>query len=192
MTVWHWVRHGPTHEKTFVGWRDVPADLSDKARIARLADWLPRPALLISSDLIRATATANAIASGRTRLPDDPDLREFNFGDWDGKTFDEVANAHPDLARAYWETPGDITPPGGESWNAAARRVSGVVDALSARHHDRDIVAVAHIGVIMTQIQRAERAAPEQVIGHRIDNLSVTRLLHDGCRWSVGEINRLP
>ncbi|PHR02026.1 MAG: histidine phosphatase family protein, partial [Sulfitobacter sp.] len=36
MTIWHWVRHGPTHEKAFVGWRDVPADLSDTAQIARL------------------------------------------------------------------------------------------------------------------------------------------------------------
>ena len=34
MTVWHWVRHAPTHETAFVGWRDVPADLSDRARIA--------------------------------------------------------------------------------------------------------------------------------------------------------------
>ena len=37
MTTWHWVRHGPTHQKSFVGWRDVPADLSDHAQIERLA-----------------------------------------------------------------------------------------------------------------------------------------------------------
>ena len=30
MRLW-WVRHGPTHEKAFCGWRDVPADLSDHA-----------------------------------------------------------------------------------------------------------------------------------------------------------------
>ncbi|MFT7136552.1 MAG: alpha-ribazole phosphatase, partial [Akkermansiaceae bacterium] len=51
MTTWHWVRHGPTHEKTLVGWRDVPADLSDHAQIARLNAHLPRDAILVSSDL---------------------------------------------------------------------------------------------------------------------------------------------
>ncbi|MDG1167584.1 MAG: histidine phosphatase family protein, partial [Sulfitobacter sp.] len=58
MTVWHWVRHGPTHEKTFVGWRDVPADLSDRALIGRLNSYLPSEAVVVSSDLIRSVTTA--------------------------------------------------------------------------------------------------------------------------------------
>lgn len=36
-----WVRHGPTHAKTFIGWTDRPADLSDTAALARLAAFLP-------------------------------------------------------------------------------------------------------------------------------------------------------
>ena len=47
MTTWHWVRHGPTHQKTFVGWRDVSADLSDTAQIARIQAFLPTDALVI-------------------------------------------------------------------------------------------------------------------------------------------------
>mgnify|MGYP001952568708 CR=1 FL=1 len=73
MTVWHWVRHGPTHEKTFVGWRDVPADLSDEAQLARLNAHLPMDALLISSDLQRCTATADVLEQAkRRRLPHRP------------------------------------------------------------------------------------------------------------------------
>ena len=41
-TNWWWVRHGPTHAKVFTGWRDVPADLSDVARIKRLKNFLPK------------------------------------------------------------------------------------------------------------------------------------------------------
>lgn len=111
MTTWHWVRHGPTHQKTFVGWRDVPADLSDTAQIARIQAFLPDDALVISSDLIRAHATADAIADGRTRLASDPMLREFHFGAWDNWHFSRVSDAYPDLSRAYWEDPGDIVPP---------------------------------------------------------------------------------
>jgi broad specificity phosphatase PhoE len=192
MTTWHWVRHGPTHQKTFVGWRDVPADLSDTAQIARLDAHLPSEALIISSDLIRASATADSIAEGRRRLPNDPKLREFHFGDWDGKKFDEVAQTHPELSRAYWETPGDITPPGGESWNTAAARVSEVVDTLNTAHPDAHIIAVAHIGVILTQVQRAENLGPEDAIGHFIDNLSVTTLHNGSDGWRIGAINHLP
>ena len=192
MTIWHWVRHGPTHERAFVGWRDVPADLSDAARIARLHAHLPEDALLIASDLIRASATADAIAEGRRRLPDDPDLREFHFGEWDGRHFSEVAARDPELSRAYWETPGDIAPPGGESWNDAARRVGAAVDAISARHPGAHIVAVAHFGVILTQVQRALGVAAAEAVGQKIDNLSVTELALTAGGWQARRINHCP
>ena len=57
MTVWWWVRHAPTHENAFAGWRDVPADITNTARIARLNAALPKDALLVSSDLRRAIQT---------------------------------------------------------------------------------------------------------------------------------------
>lgn len=192
MTRFWWVRHGPTHERAFTGWRDVPADLSDRERIARLDAYLPRGALLIASDLIRATATASVLLDGRQPLPPAPALREFNFGDWDGKGFDEVAESHPVQARDYWERPGDIAPPNGESWNTAAARVAGQVAALIAAHPGRDIVAVAHFGVILTQLQNALGVSPAQVLGHRIDNLSVTCLTHAAPGWRAGVINHIP
>lgn len=192
MTTWHWVRHGPTHEKAFVGWRDVAADLSDYAQLARLDGLLPREAVLISSDLTRARQTADVLAEGRVRLGDHPDLREFHFGEWDGHQAADVARSHPELSRAYWETPGDVTPPGGESWNTAAARVARVVDALTAAHGDAHIVAVAHIGVILTQVQRALGVTPQEAIGHRIDNLSVTTLTVTDGAWRVEGINHCP
>lgn len=193
MTTWHWVRHGPTHEKTFVGWRDVPADLSDRAQIARLDAHLPNDALLISSDLIRCVATADAIdTAGRQRLAHHADLREIHFGAWDGMHFGEVAKRDPELSRAYWETPGDVMAPEGESWNQTAARVNGVVDAMNAAHPEAVIIAVAHFGVILTQVQRAMDATPHQAMAHKIDNLSVTTISHDTGTWGVEIINHLP
>lgn len=192
MITWWWVRHGPTHEKAFVGWRDVAADLSDTALIARVADFLPSDAAVVSSDLIRASATADAIQRERHRLDHAPDLREFNLGDWDGKTFNEVAKTHPDLSRAYWETPGEIAPPNGESWNSATSRITAYVDAQSAKTTHRHVIAVAHIGVILTQLQRALGVTPYQVLGQHIDNFSVTSLTFDGADWSADLINHLP
>lgn len=193
MTVWHWVRHGPTHEKTFVGWRDVPADLSDTNQIARLRAHLPDSALMLSSDLIRCVATADVIASDRHhRLPHNPQLREMHFGVWDGMHFKDVAARDPELSRAYWETPGDVEAPEGESWNQTAARVNAQVDAMNAAHPEAHIIAVAHFGVILTQIQRALGVTPYKAMAHKIDNLSVTKLTHDAGTWDVHHINHLP
>ncbi|APE44733.1 histidine phosphatase family protein [Sulfitobacter alexandrii] len=193
MTTWHWVRHGPTHEKTFVGWRDVPADLSDAARLARLTGFLPDTALIVSSDLSRSITTADALeAPRRHRLPHRHDLRELHFGDWDGKHFTEIERTHPELSRTYWESPGDVAAPGGESWNEAAARVSAAVDALNSRHPDAHIIAVAHFGVILTQVQRALGVSATEAMAHKIDNLSVTELHHRAGTWQVQRINHLP
>ncbi len=176
MTVIYWVRHGPTHEKTFVGHRDVPADLSDAAQIVRLSAALPRAALVVSSDLKRCVDTASALQGGRTRLPHRSGLREFDFGDWDGMVFDDVAAKWPDLSRAYWETPGDVAPPNGESWNQAQARVSADIAQVISENPRHDIIAVAHFGAILSQVAHAAGIAPYRALSHRIDNYSITEI----------------
>lgn len=191
MTTWWWVRHAPTHEAGFVGWRDVTADLSDADQIARLSAYLPGDGVIVSSDLRRAVATADVIEQGRERLPHAAKLREFNFGDWDGLTFGQVAARDAELSRAYWEAPGDTAPPNGESWNDVAARLAAFVGPMNARFAGRNIIAVAHIGVIMTQIQVAGSLSAAQAVAHKIDNYSVTRLHWHGDGWSIGAINHL-
>jgi len=186
----YWVRHGPTHAKSMVGWSDLPADLSDAAQIARLSAHLPKDALVISSDLIRARATADAIAGPRTRLPDDPDLREIHFGDWELQVFDTITDqAH---LRAFWDNPGNVRPPGGESWHEVSNRVSAGAARLLAAHPGRDIIAVAHFGAILTQVQQALDVTAYEAFAQRIDNLSVTELHWHANRWLAQKINHLP
>ena len=188
MTRWWWVRHGPTHQRAFTGWRDVPADLSDHAALSRLRAHVPGDALMISSDLLRASTTATAIQTDQTRLPHSAKLREIHFGDWDGLHFSEVAKRDPDLSRRYWEEPGDVAAPGGESWNMASERVSQLVDTFNAEGH-ADIIAVCHFGVILTQLQRATGRSAYQTLAQEIDPLSVTELSYHEGVWSVGAVN---
>lgn len=192
MTRLHLVRHGPTHAKAMVGWSDLPADLSDTAALARLAAHLPAAATVVSSDLARAAATADAIQGARPRLPHHPALREINFGAWELRRFKEVEAEDPDRIRAYWQTPGDIRPPGGESWHQVCARVDAAIDALIEAHPDQDLIVVAHFGMILTQLQRALELSAEQAFGHRIDNLSVTEITRRPGGWSVGRINHIP
>lgn len=193
MTTWHWVRHGPTHAKSFVGWRDLPADLSDQAGIARLRAHLPERALVISSDLTRASATADVLCGpGHHRLPHDPHLREMHFGHWDGLHFEAVAARDPEHSRRFWEEPGEIAAPGGESWNVTSARVEAAVQRLNQSHPTANIIAVAHIGVILTQLQRALRISAYEALAHHIDNLSVSEIIRRPDGSEVAHINHHP
>ncbi|WP_333818286.1 histidine phosphatase family protein [Tabrizicola sp.] len=173
MTRFWLVRHGPTHAKTMIGWTDLPADLSDTAALARLSAHLPPEAPVISSDLARAVATADALGA-RQRLPHDPSFREMHFGQWETRPFAEIEAESPEHIRAFWETPGDIAPPGGESWTALTTRTWAALDRLQGLAPD--IIVVAHFGPIVAALQRAEQLSPEAAFAHRIDNLSVTSL----------------
>ena len=184
------VRHGPTHAKSMVGWSDLPADLSDLAAIKRLSDYLPQDALVISSDLIRASATADAIQGTRDRLPHDPELREMNFGDWELQKFDEIEDQT--RFRMFWEQPGDVSPPNGDSWNALERRVGAAIDTLIATHPNRDLIVVAHFGAILTQLQRSERMTAYEAFAHKIDNLSVSEIEISSGDWKTLTINHCP
>ncbi|HLQ20148.1 MAG TPA: histidine phosphatase family protein [Tabrizicola sp.] len=173
MTRFWLVRHGPTHAKAMIGWTDLPADLSDTAALQRLNAHLPAEAPVISSDLSRAIATADALGP-RPRLPHDPALREIHFGQWEARTFAEIDAETPAQIRAFWETPGDTRPPGGESWNELAARTQGALDRLHGTAPD--IIVVAHFGPILVALQRAKGCTTTEVFAHKIDNLSVTCL----------------
>jgi len=189
----HLVRHGPTHAKVMVGWSDLPADLSDTAALSRLSAHLPSDALLVSSDLSRAATTADAIQANRTRLPHHAGLREINFGAWELRSHTEIEAEDPDLIRAYWDHPGDVRPPGGESWHEVCARVDAAIDTLVTAHKGGDLIIVAHFGVIMTQIQRASQMDPDATFAQRIDNLSVSELTQrPNGEWQVGRINHRP
>lgn len=189
MTRFWWVRHGPTHAKTMVGWSDLPADLSDHVAVARLSDYLPQDALVISSNLIRAIATADAVQGNRQRLPHDRMLREMHFGDWELRSHNQIEAESPDLIAAFWDRPGDVRPPGGESWNDINARVWAATDRLINAHAGRNIVVVAHFGAILSALQRAEDSTPEQAFSHRINPFSITEMCHSADGWRLGRIN---
>jgi broad specificity phosphatase PhoE len=179
------VRHGPTHARRLIGWTDLPADLSDGAALARLGAALPL-APVVSSDLARAVATADAIQGARPRLPHDPALREFHYGDWEDRAADEIDEA---ALRPYFEQPGVLRAPNGESWNDVSGRVREAVGRLA---RGPDLIVVAHMGVILTLWARAARLAPYDALAQRIDTLSLTRIDWSAEGGIAIEANRLP
>jgi alpha-ribazole phosphatase len=183
------VRHGPTGAKGMCGWTDLAADLSDLAALGRLKRALP-PVPVVSSDLCRAVATADAIAGDRQRLPHEPGLREMHFGAWEMRTHLEAEAEDAVLARALWEEPGDSAPPGGESWNELRARAEATLDRLLAA--TPELVAVCHFGPILAALQRARHISALEAFGQRIEPLSLTVLAEHGGVWCVEAVDHRP
>ena len=164
-----------------VGWTDLPADLGDVAAVARLAAAMPLSARVVSSDLRRAVATADAVQGARVRLAHDPRLREIHFGDWEGKRWAEVDGP---AARAFWD--GRAPAPGGEGWADLCARVWAAMDALRG-----DVVVVAHFGAILAALQRARGCSAVEALAQRVEPLSLTEIARGPGGWTVGRVNHV-
>ena len=124
------VRHGVTAhtvDKRFSGGlAGSNPGLNDdgRAQARATADWLAPLAedvdVLVSSPVRRTRETAEIIAErlGMT-VAEEPGLAEMEFGAWEGKTFAEVREEHPDDLDA-WLGSMDHPPGGGESFTAGA------------------------------------------------------------------------
>lgn len=155
------LRHGDTQfspEHRFSGLRDVPlsANGTQQARAAacRLATGTPIDAV-VSSPLQRAVATA-AIAARELALTAviDDDLRETDFGEWDGFTLEEIHERWP-AAAAVWRRDPEQAPPGGESFAATALRVNQACDRLLRDYGGQTVLVVCHITPIKILLCRA-------------------------------------
>ena len=173
------LRHGQSEWNAagrWQGWADIALTErgEEQAREAgaRLAErGLHRFQAVASSDLTRARRTAELLADalGLVDIGVDiePDLREFDVGEWSGLTRAEIEERWPgQLDR--WRN-GQLTQiPGGEPREVFLSRISGAVARLARRHAGQEVLAVAHGGVIGA-LQRMIGVDEE---GPRITNLA--------------------
>ena len=107
-----------------------------------------RPDRIVSSDLRRAGATADALAR-LCRLPVgvDPGLRETFAGRWQGLTLTEIRERFPEESRTWEDGDVHVRPGGGETrLEVAERSVAAVVRALAETPEGGTLVAVTHGG----------------------------------------------
>jgi len=157
------IRHGQTDwnlAQRFQGQSDIPLNEVGRKQAQALAERLSVEHFdaVYSSDLQRATETARIIC--RSEFHSDSRLREVNFGDWEGMTYDEIKAKYPETLTA-WEA--DIfknAPPHGETLEGLAVRVQSMLDELREKHEDQNVLVVAHGGVLQTLICLALKLPP--------------------------------
>lgn len=146
-------RHGEadgSREFRFNGSSDVALTAHGEQQALRLADALAplAPVAVYSSPLVRARATAEAVAAvAHLAVEILPELREQSYGAWERLTAAEARQRDP-MRFAAWAAGRRIAPPEGETFSGVRRRMVACVAALAERHPDQTVVVVAHVGPI--------------------------------------------
>ena len=104
---------------------------------------------IYSSDLARAISTAE-ILSAHFGVSVRPmiELRETNFGDWEGKSIRELAMECPDDFGKFFTAPEMCTPPRGETFLQCQARVINALYRIIAEHDEQNVIIVSHGAVI--------------------------------------------
>jgi alpha-ribazole phosphatase len=113
-------------------------------------------AAIYASPLRRATESASIIASLHAcGVEQNAGLREINFGDFEGLTYDEIAARHPELYRQWMDTPTEIQFPNGENFSEMRARVLCAFESIRRSREGQTIAIVTHSGVIRIVISWA-------------------------------------
>lgn len=171
------IRHGETEDADkgrYKGHLDLPLSGNGIKQMQRLGEYLavilekkynpPIPPLekegtgrfdgtglsaVYCSDLSRAVRSAEIIAEQFDLRPVIfPELRERNFGDWEGMTFSEIEGKWPDAFRAWAADPLTFRPVNGESTLETHDRVMPAFHRITDKHPGQKIAIVSHGGVI--------------------------------------------
>ncbi|WP_338683232.1 bifunctional RNase H/acid phosphatase [Streptomyces acidiscabies] len=194
------LRHGETPltpEKRFSGSGGSDPSLSEVGReqAARVAEALARRGsieAIVASPLARTRETAEAVA---TRLGLDvaveDGLRETDFGAWEGLTFGEVRERHPEDMAAWLGDPEAHPTGGGESFAEVAERIAVTRDRLTSAYAGHTVLVVSHVTPIKTLVRLALGAPPEALfrmdlsaaslsaVAYYADGNASVRLLND-------------
>jgi len=186
------VRHGETAwnaERRIQGQIDIPLNATgeEQARATAVALEGQRFDAAFCSDLVRARATALAVTE-RLGVPlmADPQLRERHYGLFQGLTYAEAEQRHPeDFARHARRDPDYAFPQGGESLAAFDARVRAALARIAGLHAGGRVLVVAHGGVLDIAHRMATGKTLSQPRDFELPNAALNWIAHDGGGWRL-------
>ncbi len=178
------IRHGATvwnRQRRFQGHSDVPLAEEGYAQARAISAALHETAFdaVYSSDLARALETARLLAEAHAvDITPEPRLREFDFGAWEGLTWEEIVATRPHLRETGATAAELYAPEDGESFAQLCARVADFLDDLLRAPHAA-VAVVTHAGPLHALLT----VCPVHRAGEAIDPLRVA--------FSPGGITRL-
>ncbi|ACV63840.1 alpha-ribazole phosphatase [Desulfofarcimen acetoxidans DSM 771] len=173
------VRHGETvwnANMRFQGHADIALTQTGREQAEALAERLSDKTFhaVYSSDLLRAYETAAILAETHSlRVHKRPNLREINFGKWEGLTYKEIIEQFGDSARKWWNNPSITRIPGGEKLTEVAERCYNELRLIVEQHKDQEVLVVAHGGTIRCIVSSVLGINLNQYWRLRLDNTAL-------------------
>ena len=196
------VRHGETNwnrEGRVQGYHaDSPLTETGLEQARALARRMSTEALdaLYSSDLGRTRQTVAPIMQS-TSLPVyfDSELRERNYGTFEGKTFLEVERDFPEAYAHFRTRDPHFAAAGGESTVQFHDRVIRAFERIASQAAGSRIAVVAHGGVLGVMYRRAMNIPIEAPRNYTVANASISRFGYERGAWRIlewGDVSHLP
>ena len=153
----YFVRHGQTDWNKALRWQgggsDVELNTTGHEQARAVRDWFVeqgiQPAVILSSPMKRARATAERIATVfELAVEPEPTFREVALGDYEGKLTEELQAQYGEQFDLWLKAYHLIAPPGGESLEQAIDRMRPALLARIKQYGDQTII-VAHQAILM-------------------------------------------
>lgn len=186
------LRHGETawnRERRLMGAADVPLSEAGRLQCARVGEVLAGFGIhrIRASPLSRATESARIVAEAICApIESDEGLVEVRFGDWQGRTYEEIA-ADPRYERYVQDPVGQPTP-GGETVVDVQRR--GLV-SLAAAKPGECVLFVTHGDLIRSVLCRFLAIPLAEFRRLRIDNCGLSAVAITMGQGEVKFVNML-
>lgn len=158
MIILYFIRHGQTiwnESGRYQGSTEVPLSNLGIAQAKCAAKWFEKIALdgIISSNLGRAVKTAEEIAKIKNlKVETIAGLQELHFGDWEGKTFDEIEHQWPGMINEMYHNPESLRLPRGESFVELQQRALRAVNEIINRGDNKTYAIISHGAAIRAVI----------------------------------------
>ena len=178
------IRHGQTDwnlEGKIQGRHDVSLNETGSKQAELLAMGMDkRPVVQIfSSRQKRALETAQAVGRRQHVAVTVIDgLEEGEFGEWEGKTWDEISREYPEEFKVWCTEPAEIVPPGGESRPQIYRRIGNALKEILRRSRG-DIAIVSHgaaLAYMVSLMLEKELGDHDEII---VKNASISTVEYD-------------
>ncbi len=164
------LRHGETEynrDWRFLGWKDLPLTEEGRRQLFASAE---HPKTVYVTGLQRTRQTAEILYPGAEYIPI-PELKEMNFGSFEGRTWAEMQK---DPKFTAWIASDRYNVcPGGEGRREFSERICKALLQLvkqNAEEGRQEITIVAHGGTIMAAMERFCTDIPGDYMGWRFGN----------------------
>ncbi|EDS77809.1 phosphoglycerate mutase family protein [Clostridium botulinum C str. Eklund] len=152
MTTIYLTRHGQTEwnlNKRLQGWKNSPLTELGISQAKALSERLKNIEIdvIYSSPIERAYKTAEIVKGNKDiEIIKHDGLKEFNYGDWEGLTIDEIER-NPMYSQELdnlFNNPNEYKPFGGETYNKLIERIDITMNEILKKNKDKKILIVTH------------------------------------------------